>query len=751
MDAESAGDDSAAEPEGALVQLGDEATEPVESGAVSANITRSLDHDAVSANVESVDIDAALAGEGSVDQEIAALAEDVATIGEEPREEPVSTASTALALVRQVPLAVVVGTDRHSERLAHMISHYLSGLCQVVTYPSLAEAAEDLGDGPGFAPEDLEVPVALLTVVVGPAGPTADALLRPIINQPGFRQSRLMLLCTTDEVSGVEWLTDSGRLDWVGLADNLQVEPTIEAVESQLWRYHEHQKADSAHQVASLFEKPYSDAVIIGKILEEIEMTLGPQPRIRLPEGVSLTTKGEWVEEVTLILRGSVALLHDGPAGEIVMHEESTGRIIGLLAVSEGRRAQLNAITTSEVVVVRLTVEQLNSSIHGHPDIALMVATLFIRSLDRRLRRAEQLHVGTAALSKQLAAERAQLATALANLEGARTELAAQERLASLGALSSGLAHELNNPMAAIQRISEFLGEDVTALLKSSPDQKWAALATRALESGLEAPSLSSRQERKMRRELAELTGDPAVAHKLALAGIHDPKLVKKLNRRSGITLEGAVQAASIGTQLRNLASAAVRITDLVSSLRSFSRPDGDTVVGVDIHENLDDSIRLLSHKLKHITVERSYKKIPLVECHPGQLAQVWTNVLTNAAEAIVDAAEKRDTTEPGGGMIPRQGPDIGSIKVRTSVPAKGWIRIEFIDDGPGISEKILPRIFEPRFTTKSGQVRFGMGVGLGVSRSIVGRHHGTMRIRTKPTGTTVVVDLPVTQPKEST
>lgn len=581
--------------------------------------------------------------------------------------------------------------------------------------------------------------------------PTADALLRPFINQPGFRQSRLMLLCTADEITGVQWLTDSGRLDWVGLADNLQVEPTIEAVESQLWRYHEHQKADSAHQVASLFEKPYSDSVIIGKILEEIEMTLGPQPRIRLPEGVCLTTKGEWVEEVTLILSGSVALLHDGPAGEIVMHEETTGRIIGLLAVSEGRRAQLNAITTSEVVVVRLTVEQLNSSIHGHPDIALMVATLFIRSLDRRLRRAEQLHVGTAALSKQLAAERAQLATALANLEGARTELAAQERLASLGALSAGIAHELNNPMAAIQRISQFLSEDVAALLKSSPDQKWAALATRALESGLAAPSLSSRQERKMRRELTELTGDPAAAHKLALAGIHDPKLVKKLNRRSGITLEGAVQAASIGTQLRNLGSASVRITDLVSSLRSFARPDGDTVVGVDIHENLDDSIRLLSHKLQHITVERSYKKIPLVECHPGQLAQVWTNVLTNAAEAIVEAAEKRDTAEPGGGTIPRQGPDIGTIKVRTSVPTKGWIRIEFIDDGPGISESILPRIFEPRFTTKSGQVRFGMGVGLGVSRSIVGRHHGTMRIRTKPTGTTVVVDLPVTQPKEST
>ena len=231
---------------------------------------------------------------------------------------------------------------------------------------------------------------------------------------------------------------------------------------------------------------------------------------------------------------------------------------------------------------MRLTVEQLNSAIHGNPEISLLVATLFIRFLDRRLRRAELLHIENVELSNELAkqkarlaAERAELATALSNLEEARTELMAQERLASLGALAAGMAHELNNPVAAIQRISEYLGEDVTHLLSNVPDSTWGTNALKALNSGFTAQSLSTRAERQLRRELANVTKDPVVAQRLVLAGIHDTELATHLRRRGGISLESAEKAASIGTQLRNLRSASARITDLVSSLRSSLRDRG--------------------------------------------------------------------------------------------------------------------------------------------------------------------------------
>ncbi len=656
------------------------------------------------------------------------------------------------------PVGIVIGEDEHSARVAALLREHMATRCEIITFPSVGEAAAAHAV---TTSQTVETPVpeatttyghtavAFMTVVVGDETASADSLLRPIATLPSFSSTRIILLCTSLEISGVQWLTDSGRLDWVGYVPELRTQAFLENIDHQLVRFRERHSRVPGNRVSSVFDQPDTDAEIIEMILGRIEEALGRQPRITVPAGTRLTIKNKWVEEVTIILRGSVALIHESPRGDIVMHEESTGRFIGLLAVSEGRRAFLTAITTSEVTGVRLTTEQLNSAIAGHPDITLLVATLFIRFLDRRLRRAEELHIENVELSEQLALERSQLATeraqletALTNLEEARTELMAHERLASLGALAAGMAHELNNPMAAIQRISEYLGEDVSGLLREAPDSTWANYALTALNNGLEAQSLSTRAERSLRRELTKITRDEAVAQRLVLAGIRDTELAKQLRRRSGISLESAERAASIGTQLRNLRSASVRITELVSSLRSYARPDGDPVTDVDLHENLDDAIRLLSHKLDAIAVARNYHDIPRIECHPGQLAQVWTNLLTNAAEAITEAAEAAGRNTDGSDTI-------GTIEVRTSEPAPGWLRIEITDDGPGIPETILPRIFEPRFTTKSGQVRFGMGIGMGVARSIVGKHHGTMRIKTGTAGTTIIVELPVRTPKE--
>lgn len=637
------------------------------------------------------------------------------------------------------PCGVVIGQGPHSTRVTDLLKKHLEFSCTIAQFPTTADFLQSL-EAAGTQVADRQV--QFVVAMIGDDTPTADQVLRPLESLEPLRNTRFMVLCTDLEISGVQWLTDAGRLDWVGYAPTLQEDAFMEDVRAQLIRFQEHQKQDSKFMVSSLFDLPDSDATIVGRVLTEIEKSLGEQPRILLPPGVRLTTKGQWLEEVTIILDGRVALIHQMPCGEdIVMHEESTGRIIGLLAVSEGRRALLNAVTTTNVVAVRLTVEQLNSSIRGHPDITLLVATLFIRSLDRRLRRAEELHVQNAELSEQLEKERRDLEAALSNLEQARTELSAQERLASLGALSAGVAHELNNPMAAISRISQYLEEDVRALLESSPNPDWATFTKDALSSGRHSTSLPSKAERQLRKQLTELTGDPEVARRLTLAGIHDLDLARRLQERSDVSLEDAERAASIGTQLRNLSSATTRITELVSSLRSYARPDGDTVMDVVLHDNLEDAIRLLSHKLDGVKVRRDFGDIPPIEGHPGQLAQVWTNLLTNAAEAICDT--------PGGALHPAGAEPLGTVTISTSTPKPGWVRVEVADDGPGIPDAILPQIFEPRFTTKSGQVRFGMGIGLGVSRTIVGGHHGTMRICTSPDGTTIVVDLPVRAPKE--
>ncbi len=653
--------------------------------------------------------------------------------------------------------AIVLGDGASTRPASKLLAQRLGHDCPVLGFTDTASALahlDSIAPGPDGPP-----PVVIVLAGVGPGSPTADEMVRPLADLPQCEHTRFMVLTESLELSGVEWLTDNGHLDWVGYAPDLEPEVFLQDVDAQIHRFKEHQKPTSYFSVSSLFDNPHSDGFIVERVLEQIEQSLGPQPRIRLPRGTRLTTKGRWVEEVTIVIKGRVALLHETPLGdEIVMHEESTGRIIGLLAVSEGRRALLDAVTSTDVIGVRLTVEQLNAAITGHPDITLLVATLFIRSLDRRLRRAEALHIENAELSEQLEKEREQLATALFNLEEARTELTAQERLASLGALSAGVAHELNNPMAAIKRISEYLGDDVTTLLEGAPGKRWSTEALQALNDGMNAPALSTKAERQLRREFAEVVGDPQAASNLVIAGLRDPALVKRLNRRHGITLADAEKAASIGTQLRNLRSASTRITELVSSLRSYARPDTMTSADMNLHQNLDDALRLLTHKLDGVEVVREYQDLPEIEGHEGQLAQVWTNVVSNAAEAIVEAAqdsppppepERVQTTTGSIPVVQQASEPLGNIIIRTSSPKPGWVRVEIVDDGPGIPSHILPHVFEPRFTTKSGQVRFGMGIGLGVARSIVGKHHGTMRICTSDEGTTVVVDLPIETPKE--
>ena len=108
-----------------------------------------------------------------------------------------------------------------------------------------------------------------------------------------------------------------------------------------------------------VFDMPYSDREIIEEILTAVEESLGPQPRLTLPQGTTLTVRGKPVTHVTFVLDGSVALTHDSiAAGTVILHEASTGRVIGLMSLTEGGSAQNTALTTSEITCVQITFDQ---------------------------------------------------------------------------------------------------------------------------------------------------------------------------------------------------------------------------------------------------------------------------------------------------------------------------------------------------------------------------------------------------------
>lgn len=559
-----------------------------------------------------------------------------------------------------------------------------------------------------------------------------DTVLLPIVDR--FPTVRIIILTSDRMLDGVAGLADGGKLDLIVHSDSLDSHFFLQDMSDQVRRFAESSSLgyprDAPTKETFIFSTPMSDDEVMAQIVAGIDDCLGYQPRVTVPPGVRLTIEGTAVEEAMLSLKGAVALERESHAGDILMHHATTGRIIGLLSLTDRREAFFTSRTTTEVTGIRLTFEQLNRVIRTRPETALLIAVLLIRSLDRRLRRAEDIQVEKIELMAQLRREQEELQKTYADLQAARAELMGRARFATLGELASGVAHELNNPIAAIMRSVDHLVEDISLAFESGDEMR---AASTALHAALHASPLSTHEVREERRLLTDLTGDALLAQRLSLAGVTAEMLETILPRRmpSGRRsrlIEEVERASSIGTGLRNLRSASTRINSLVDSLRSYARPDGDPLADIRIRDTIEDTIRLLSHRLHGIDVEREYGDLPPIVCHPAQLSQVWTNLIVNAADALVGAENP-------------------ILTVETSSPRPGWVRVSIADNGPGIDPGTLEHIFEPRFTTKAGRVQYGMGLGLAISRTIVERHGGTIRLDSHPGGTVATVDLPLEGP----
>src|SRR6202165_4645903 len=318
-----------------------------------------------------------------------------------------------------------------------------------------------------------------------------------------------------------------------------------------------------------------------------------------------------------------------------------------------------------------------------------------------------------------------------------------RDRLASLGKLSAGLAHELNNPASAAKRATSQLGDilkkirdaslelgrrDLTSVQKSEIERLEAsftqpdvvppdALTTSDLEDQIDSLLRSHGQN-----DLWQL------AAALARRNIKPEALESLFANLDGDTARAALvriaASAEVASLLHEIESSTSRISDLVGAIKQYTYMDQAPLQNVDIVKSLETTLAILNHKLKQgIVVQRDYQRVPfLVNSFGSELNQVWTNIIDNAIDAM-------------------QGK--GELRVRT-YREDSCVVVEIGDNGPGISAEVKPHIFEPFFTTKG--VGEGTGLGLDTVQRVVRKHRGSIQVNSKPGDTRFQVWLPLAE-----
>lgn len=319
---------------------------------------------------------------------------------------------------------------------------------------------------------------------------------------------------------------------------------------------------------------------------------------------------------------------------------------------------------------------------------------LKVRYLTKRL--AEQ----NVILEQRVTERTTELTKALHELQQAQVQLIQGEKMSSLGQLVAGVAHEINNPVNFIFGNLVYASEYTQKILELLQDYQ------------TEYPHPT-------------------------------PKITEKIQ-----AIELDFLSEDLPRLLTSMQVGAERIREIVLSLRNFSRMDEAEIKEVNIHEGIDSTLMILQNRLKakpgrpNIEVIKEYYPLPLVECYPGQLNQVFLNIINNA----IDAIDEENIWVNDSNISEKS----GQIRISTQLLNSEWVTIRISDNGSGMTEKVRSQIFHPFFTTKP--IGKGTGMGLAISHSIVVEKHGgkLQCLSTLGGGTEFIIQIPKQQQKFS-
>lgn len=429
--------------------------------------------------------------------------------------------------------------------------------------------------------------------------------------------------------------------------------------------------------------------------------------QVHLPAGEMLFSEGEMGDKAYVIKEGQIEIVKSSGGRTVRLAVRQPGDVIGEMSLLEAAPRMASGIARTDSELLAISHRQLDHLLNTSPSAA-----------------------------------RAMLFTISARYRSTELLLRQSEKMAQLGTLTAGIAHEINNPSAAVVRGSQQLRDEISNLqnaqikigeLKLSPTSFEVVrdlddLAKQRAAKPIELDSITrSDREYEIENWLDERDVENVWESSplLVTIGFQTPDLENLLNNFTPSQLPAIIKwlgtTFSIYNLLEEINQGSGRISDIVKALKHYVYLDQAPVQLVDIHEGLNNTLIILRSKLKKgVTIQREFSDdLPLVEAYGSELNQVWTNLIDNAIDAV-----------DGNGVI--------ILRTQFQDP---WLKVEVEDNGAGIPLEVQSKLFSPFFTTKP--VGKGTGLGLNISYNIIAKHGGEIKFFSQKGKTCFEVWLP--------
>ena len=442
---------------------------------------------------------------------------------------------------------------------------------------------------------------------------------------------------------------------------------------------------------------------------EDLERLYGMAETVSIPAGQLVLQEGDPGDSLYVVLDGELEVTKRHGEQEVLLAVYKAGQFFGEMALLEQapRSASVRTLRESRLLVISQVAFQTLLSCSPSAPFKIL------RTVTSRLRSTESM-------------------------------LIQNEKMAALGTLAAGLAHELNNPAAAIRRSAAQLRDTLAErerlaaeliTLTNDPHQKetLGGLQAETMERAATPPSYDPLTISEREDQLQEWLEDHRVGHEWELAPVlasfgwtrdELEQLHERFSpRQLPVVIRWLAANSSVYDLLEEVGKSAEAMSEIVKAVKTYSYLDRAPIQEVDVRDSLENTLVLLRPKIKAgVSIKRDYADdVPRIEAYGSELNQVWTNIIDNA----IDAMEAQ-----------------GELALRTRARDSEVI-VEIVDNGAGIPSELQPRIFEPFFTTKAPGV--GTGLGLHIAYNIVVyKHQGQIKVESRPGETRFQVVLPV-------